>query len=234
MEQVTKRRRRGRSRRSRPCRSTPRPLGDGLQLAEVRAPAGDDDPQAGHGCAAATASPSTRSGSPSRTGGGPRSRPAARRRHAAARGRAAPTAPTSTPLGMTSTLSRGRSNAATHLLDHVARAGDHAVGLVREPPLDGVDAGRLAGREVAAVATPLGGVDGGDERCVPQRRGGCRRPTPPASRGRGRRRVASRRGRRRAAPWLVVGRGHAGDEVARRAATAGRRGPAAPARRRCA
>ena len=44
-----------------------------------------------------------------------------------------------------------------------------SLGLVREPPLDGVDHGRLPGRHVPAVAPPLGGVDRRDERDAPQR-----------------------------------------------------------------
>ena len=90
--------------------------------------------------------------------------------------------------------------AADDLADHEPRTRDHLASLVGEPPLDRVDRRRHAHRDVAAVPAPLGRVDRGHERQRPTASSACRRPTPPASRGRGRRRGASRRAVRPSPP----------------------------------
>ena len=57
------------------------------------------------------------------------------------------------------------------LAPHELRAADDPGRLVREPPLDAVDGGRLAGTDVPTAASPFGGVDGGHERHLTARTG---------------------------------------------------------------
>ena len=183
-----------------------------LQFRQVRATAGDDaaDARARGGAAAPIGAASTwkpfsyctrphasTSGSRGLIGAGRRWRP-----HRRCRRRS----------GTRWTFSDGSSKPSITSSHHEPRAGDHLAGLVREPPLDGVDRRRLPLRHVPAVAAPLGGVDGGDERHVPQRLQRVAGPGdepvvgvddvgPP---------VAEPRGQ---LGELVVGRGHAGDDV---------------------
>ena len=57
---------------------------------------------------------------------------------------------------------------AGDLANHQPGAGDDAARPERQPPLDGVDVGRVAEREVATVAAALGAVQRGHERHVEQ------------------------------------------------------------------
>ena len=116
-----------------------------LQLAEVRAPAGDDAPQVRPTWRRRPA-PRRASGSPSRTAPGPTTRrvvlgasravtPVAAGAHVARR-----------RSGTTWTLSRRQLEAATTSFDHGPRAGDTRSRLEGEPPLDAVDGGGLSRR----------------------------------------------------------------------------------------
>ena len=61
-------------------------------------------------------------------------------------------------------LVAGELERAHDLLDHEARAADHALGLVGEPPLGGVDRLGSRAREVTLMAPELGRVHRRDER----------------------------------------------------------------------
>ena len=128
----------------------------------------------------------------------------------------------STPLGMRSTWSASSSKPVMSCSTMKRVRCDQAVGLEREPPLDRVDVGRIAERELAAVAHPLGAVHGEHERHADGSWRACRRPSRSASRGRARCRAASHRGPGRGRELRselderVVGRRRAGDRVDRR------------------
>ena len=72
------------------------------------------------------------------------------------------------------------------LFDHEPSRRDEAIGLERQPPLDRVDVGRIAERQLTAVAHAFGAVHGEHERNGVHRRRACRRPSRFASRVRAR------------------------------------------------
>ena len=128
---------------------------------------------------------------------------------------------------------RRQLEAVDDLADHEARVGEHGRRRVGEPRLDGVDRARRARRHPPAVLARA--RSRGTWRRASRRAASpaCRRPRPPASRGRGRRRAATARGATTAARGGGWPR-PPGRRARRRGATAGRCAPGARGpRRRC-
>ena len=67
------------------------------------------------------------------------------------------------PVGDVHDVLLGELEAGDQLFDDEPRRRDHPVGLEGEPPLDRVDVGRMAERQLAAVADPFGAVHGEHE-----------------------------------------------------------------------
>ena len=144
------------------------------------------------------AAPRARAGSPSRRPAGPPAGPAARRaRRSAARSASRSSTGTSSdgsiPLGITRDALLLEAVDVGHVLAHVGRAGDHAVGAVGHPALDAVDVGLRVLVHPALVAAVLGGVDGDHERAAEALGQVVAGDRPPASRARARGRSRSGR-----------------------------------------